>query len=802
MFTNNKSLSFILTAVLIMLGLSAPASIAAPPQRITLNSVNPSSGQIGSAVTLSGSGFSATASANKVIFPTATGSVNAAVTSASSTALTVNVPNGAVSGKVAVQVNNAKSNAVQFNVAAAPAVNKAPMVNAGADQTITLPSNATLTATATDDGLPAGSSVTVWWTQVSGPGTVSIAQVNALTTTAVFPLAGSYVMRFRAADGQYDSSDDVTVTVNPAGGTNPDPNPNPNPNPGGAPTVDAWPAKIIALPVRDVTLFGHASDPGGLPLTFEWLQTSGPAAVKFSAQNALTTTVSFTMAGVYGFELSASNGTSTVTGSTTVQVLSAESQTAYYVDPTYSGGNSDGSAARPWTTLDLMANSAQWVNINRSLGSNNVIIYFSARTAGSDTPESVNAEVNIWRTDGSKNRLTLDGMSRYNTNDAAGSWADYSGSNRFKFNLTTPHSLAIGVQSTSTSYPTNYTTIRGFEATGAGARVLVAGNDVTVEYVNSHDVTTMDPTFALQNAVHGDCTVEFGNVTGVTFRNNTLTNGMGEGFYVGSNYRTNSAGGCPSWGNAHSDVLLEGNVITNPGINGGQGDAIDLKAGMKNVTVRQNTISGVPNGVGAYAIVSLGTFDYLTTNANYLIEQNTILNGQGMLFQFQNGTIVRNNVVRNGLIYFSGNATDRNLNINLFNNTMYGKSAVYPTTGGFAFGGVERAVVKNNVIAGLGSTDTQISVSDSSSFAISEFNFFVTGAAIDNRYTLGAGDKLMAQGTAFFVNPSANDFNLSVTSPAANAGADLSKTGFWNDLEGQPRMKGAAWDAGAFKKKQ
>src|SRR5207249_4644564 len=57
----------------------------------------------------------------------------------------------------------------------APAVNLAPVVNAGADQVITLPSIATLTGAASDDGLPGV--LTTTWSQVSGPGTVSFSNI-------------------------------------------------------------------------------------------------------------------------------------------------------------------------------------------------------------------------------------------------------------------------------------------------------------------------------------------------------------------------------------------------------------------------------------------------------------------------------------------------------------------------------------------------------------------------------------------------------------------------------------------------
>jgi pectate lyase len=94
--------------------------------------------------------------------------------------------------------------------------NKAPAVNAGANQTITLPALASLNATVTDDGLPAPGNVTTSWTKVSGPGTVSFGNASAIDTTASFTTAGTYILRLTASDGALSAGDDVTVTVNPA----------------------------------------------------------------------------------------------------------------------------------------------------------------------------------------------------------------------------------------------------------------------------------------------------------------------------------------------------------------------------------------------------------------------------------------------------------------------------------------------------------------------------------------------------------------------------------------------------------
>jgi hypothetical protein len=92
------------------------------------------------------------------------------------------------------------------------------VVSAGPDQTITLPNSASLDGTVSDDGLPNPPAVvTTTWSKFSGPGTVSFGNPNTVDTTASFSAAGTYVLRLTANDSGLSTSDDVTLTVNPAG---------------------------------------------------------------------------------------------------------------------------------------------------------------------------------------------------------------------------------------------------------------------------------------------------------------------------------------------------------------------------------------------------------------------------------------------------------------------------------------------------------------------------------------------------------------------------------------------------------
>jgi mannan endo-1,4-beta-mannosidase len=94
-----------------------------------------------------------------------------------------------------------------------PPPNRAPVVNAGADRTIVLPATVSLAGAATDDGQPPPALMTPSWSQVSGPGTVTFANVHALSTTASLSAAGTYTLRLSVSDSSLTSVDDVTVTA-------------------------------------------------------------------------------------------------------------------------------------------------------------------------------------------------------------------------------------------------------------------------------------------------------------------------------------------------------------------------------------------------------------------------------------------------------------------------------------------------------------------------------------------------------------------------------------------------------------
>ncbi|MBN2371451.1 MAG: VCBS repeat-containing protein, partial [Vicinamibacteria bacterium] len=137
--------------------------------------------------------------------------------------------------------------------------NRQPEVDAGPDQTISLPTNeVTLSGVVSDDGLPECAPLTILWSKVSGPGAVVFADPSAAVTTATFSAAGEYVLRLTADDTEKQGSDEIVVHV--LGENEP-------------PVVDAGPDQKAVWPTVVVTLTGTVVDdglPAGGMLTTEW----------------------------------------------------------------------------------------------------------------------------------------------------------------------------------------------------------------------------------------------------------------------------------------------------------------------------------------------------------------------------------------------------------------------------------------------------------------------------------------------------------------------------------------------------
>jgi predicted esterase len=168
--------------------------------------------------------------------------------------------------------------------------NQAPVVNAGSDQTITLPaSSVTLNGSATDAD---GSISKYAWTKVSG-GNATFGNAGAASTTVSGLTEGTYSFRLTATDNVgATGSNDVTVTVKAAS----------IPSNPGAKIANAGPDKSVTT--ASTTLDGSGSvNPDGPIYAYTWAQISGPSTASLADPKAKSTTASNLKSGKYSFSL-------------------------------------------------------------------------------------------------------------------------------------------------------------------------------------------------------------------------------------------------------------------------------------------------------------------------------------------------------------------------------------------------------------------------------------------------------------------------------------------------------------------
>ncbi|MEI7658278.1 MAG: hypothetical protein WCK33_09465, partial [Phycisphaerae bacterium] len=187
--------------------------------------------------------------------------------------------------------------------------NDAPAVDAGSNQTVDEGDVVTLAATASD---PESQGLTYAWTQVSGPAvTLSNASTATPSFTAPEGLATTaIVLQCSVSDGTDTAIDTVTITVNAHDD---------------APSVDAG-SDRSARHGEVVSLAATASDPEDRPLSYTWIQRSGPPVSLLNANTATPSFVAPNLANdaVLVFEVAVSDGTTTVIDTVSVAVAAVE----------------------------------------------------------------------------------------------------------------------------------------------------------------------------------------------------------------------------------------------------------------------------------------------------------------------------------------------------------------------------------------------------------------------------------------------------------------------------------------------
>ena len=132
-----------------------------------------------------------------------------------------------------------------------------------------------------------GDSLGYLWTQISGPETVVLTNADQAVATFTATIVGDYTFDLTVDDGSATDTDSIQISVLDV-------------------TADAGPDQNGIQTSSVVTLNGSGSL--GLPLTYLWEQISGPETVAISGTSQVTATFTPDTAGVYTFQLTATNG--------------------------------------------------------------------------------------------------------------------------------------------------------------------------------------------------------------------------------------------------------------------------------------------------------------------------------------------------------------------------------------------------------------------------------------------------------------------------------------------------------------
>ena len=215
------------------------------------------------------------------------------------TALTAveNLVQGTYTFRITVTGNTGLTAWVYDTVFVKAATSATPTVSAGANQTITLPTNSvTLTATASETN---GTITSYTWVQISGPGNSSIMSKTTASTVVENLVQGTYTFRITVTGNTgltawvYDS---VTVKATSAAAS-------------ATPAVSVGANQTITLPTNSVTLTATASETNGTIASYVWVQISGPSNSSIMSKTTASTAVDNLVQGSYTFRITVTSNT-------------------------------------------------------------------------------------------------------------------------------------------------------------------------------------------------------------------------------------------------------------------------------------------------------------------------------------------------------------------------------------------------------------------------------------------------------------------------------------------------------------
>ena len=191
-----------------------------------------------------------------------------------------------------------------------PNANQNPVVNAGNDISITLPTNfTTLTGSGADTD---GSIESYLWEKVQGPAQYSISNTAIASPLVSNLITGIYWFRLTVTDNQGGTGTDI-VQVQVI-----------NPNRNLLPIANAGPDQNLSTPQNNTTLNGSGSrDNDGVIVSYSWSKILGPLNYNITNPNSVTTTVNNLTEGVYWFQLTVTDDSSAVGRDTVIITVSA-----------------------------------------------------------------------------------------------------------------------------------------------------------------------------------------------------------------------------------------------------------------------------------------------------------------------------------------------------------------------------------------------------------------------------------------------------------------------------------------------
>jgi len=474
---------------------------------------------------------------------------------------------------------------------------------------------------------------------------------------------------------------------------------------------------------------------------------------------------------------------------------------SFYVDSDWTGIRS-GTASQPFAVLD----SSAWSNINGALANDDVTIYFSARKASSNTPsyyhaagiDGVQLEIDLTNkiTTGS-HLLTLDGKSFYNTSESSPSWASYSGSNM----------CIVRDFNTENISHIKYSniTLHGFKImcnTGTKA-VAICGDNWTVENCDiSHTSAATDGPCVLlvptADGAHEGSSYYAPPCSNITIRNNVIHDTFGEAIYLGGG--GSSPGTAGSGYPSHTNVSVLNNEIYNAGRWGGQGDGIDVKGGIQQLTICSNNIHDCAYAdQGSRGIVAQGQPSPAPSGALQTYERNCIHNmnhaTEGITIAdtwgIPAGVNIRNNII-SGITGGAGSKAGMAIyssqnQLLIQNNTIYNCAGL-----GIGTAAGANVLLRNNLLIANNAGGHQVDLSHGT--VDSDYNAYSNtwGYASEgsHSFTLSAQDV-----TNTLVDATNGDFHLVAGAPVIGKAETQAMVS--DDFSGATR--GPSWDIGAFR---